>query len=128
MIMCILVLIQCMLVKCVRSKPAYFAEKLYKSMKVISQLYSWKVISWYSVVHIIIMYVFVYCGSDDHALQGLSRIANDSPRTSPNPNPTPIPYPNTNLGHPRTPDGNPGHVWRCITVSCFVIHDCSSPG
>ena len=46
---------------------------------------------------------------------GLSRIASDSPRTPPNPYPqpkppTPIPYPDTNLGHPRTPDGNPGYL------------------
>ena len=33
-----------------------------------------------------------------------------TPIPNPNPNPTPIPYPNTNLGHPRTPDGNPGYV------------------
>ena len=33
-----------------------------------------------------------------------------TPIPNPNPNPTPIPYPNTNLGHPRTLDGNPGYV------------------
>ena len=31
---------------------------------------------------------------------------------TPIPNPKPKPHhPNTNLGHPRTPDGNPGYVY-----------------
>ena len=37
---------------------------------------------------------------------------------TPNPNSTPIPYPNTNLGHSRTPDGNPGYVWYLDVRTC----------